>query len=220
MTIYYVYAYLRKSNSTPYYIGKGKDGRAYARSHSVSVPKDRQFIVFLERNLTEVGALALERRYIRWYGRKNSKDNPGVLRNKTDGGEGTSGKVITEAQKQKQRDLMTGKKMRLHTSEQNERKSTRQKGRPAWNRGIPQTVESNIKRSIALSGRVKSPMSEGQKSQISASLKGRKLTSVQNAKKSARMKGKPQPVITCPHCGKSGGYTMHRYHFDKCKLKN
>jgi len=32
-------------------------------------------------------------------------------------------------------------------------------------------------------------------------------------------KGVPKQVITCPHCGKSGGISgMKRYHFDKCKL--
>lgn len=84
---YYVYAYLREDDS-PYYIGKGLLKRAWDKNHSVNLPKDITRIVILESNLSNIGALALERRYIRWYGRKDLQT--GILRNRTEGGEGPS----------------------------------------------------------------------------------------------------------------------------------
>jgi len=91
--IYYVYSYLREDR-TPYYIGKGKGRRAWRHFRGeVSPPKDKSRIQIVAHNLSEFESHILERKLIALYGRKDI--GTGILRNKTDGGEGVSGRVPT-----------------------------------------------------------------------------------------------------------------------------
>lgn len=104
MYIYYVYWYLRK-DGTPYYIGKGKGRRMYEK-HNVHLPADKSKIRVIAQNLSEPEALILETKLIKEFGRKDL--NTGILRNLTNGGDGTSGYKHTEEWKQNNSKRMIG----------------------------------------------------------------------------------------------------------------
>lgn len=95
--MYYTYAYLREDGS-PYYVGKGKGKRVYSKIRSVSMPPDNRILI-LKDNLIEEEAFKHEKYMIAIFGRKDLRT--GILHNKTDGGEGVSGHIFTEEQRQK-----------------------------------------------------------------------------------------------------------------------
>lgn len=101
---YYVYAYLRKSG-TPYYIGKGIRNRAFGKKRLYK-PNDLSRIVIVEQNLTNLGALAIERRLIKWYGRKDL--GTGILHNKTDGGDGVSERPVPDHERRQRSERQLG----------------------------------------------------------------------------------------------------------------
>jgi hypothetical protein len=141
--MFYVYAYIRSKDSetakagTPYYIGKGSFGRAWEKHYTVRRPPLRGCIVLLETSLSEIGALALERRYIRWWGRKDL--GTGILMNMTDGGEGVAGWIASDKWKQQNSENRKGSKNGMYgkTRTEAEKKavSDANKGRTAWNSG-------------------------------------------------------------------------------------
>ena len=106
--MYYVYSYLREDNS-PYYIGKGSGKRAYTKGpKEVKPPRDKSRVRILKENLTEEDAFLVEKLYILMFGRKDL--DTGILRNKTDGGDGASGTIVSPETRRKRSERMKGVK--------------------------------------------------------------------------------------------------------------
>lgn len=192
---YYVYEYLRE-DGTPYYIGKGRGHRAFTQQgHTVPLPpKDR--IRFVAERLTDNRARELEIELIARYGRKDL--GTGILRNMTDGGEGSAGRVATEEMKKKLSKLNLGKK---------------------------QSEETKTKRAESLRGQKRTDEQRQRQSQSALNRWSKQDPIAEDIRRSKIREARKKQVIetiqiTCPHCGKTGGNRiMPRYHFNNCKFK-
>ena len=187
---YYVYAYLRQDGS-PYYIGKGKLKRAWSTKHVVPVPSNQKLIIIVEAGLSEIGAFAIERRLISWYGRKDL--GTGILRNKTGGGEGPSG-----GDRRGQLNPMFGKK---HSMESNFKRSKKLQG-------IKKSKESINKRLMKMGDRLSGAGNPMFGKTHSDSTKQKQSESAKN-----------RTILTCVHCGKTMTTNFTRWHGDNCKFK-
>jgi hypothetical protein len=89
MKNYYVYQYVRE-DGTPYYIGKGRNRRAWEphkRANGSDMrPNDKSRIQILKENLSEQEAFDLEDELISKYGRQDL--GTGILANLSNGGRG------------------------------------------------------------------------------------------------------------------------------------
>ena len=161
---YYVYEHWRLDTDRPFYVGKGKKGRAYAfkgrgehyqEIWDVLKKNDWQIDVrIVVRCLSEREAFRIEMERIAFW-----KESGVVLVNKTNGGDGTWGLKYTEARRQKLSKKLKGQ---TRTEEQCRNISLGQKKK------APPSEETRLKISVAGKNR---KFSEEHKQRISASLK-------------------------------------------------
>lgn len=108
---FYVYIHRRKSNGEVFYVGKGKNKRAWLKSgrtefwHRV-VNKHGLVVEIVLSGLQEWYAFELETDMITLYGRKDLGE--GCLINMADGGEGASGVIATPETRAKMSAARTG----------------------------------------------------------------------------------------------------------------
>jgi hypothetical protein len=172
---FYTYAYLRE-DKTPYYVGKGKEDRAYyKRKGEVYPPKDKSRIILLKQNLTEEEAFKHEIYMISVFGRKDL--GTGILYNRTNGGDGSSGFIHSEESKRKM--------------------SAANKGKTPVNKGGTHTPEAKAKIAAAQKGRTHSPEHRAKNSAANKGEKhhnyGKTLSPKTKMKQSSKMKGRTSP---------------------------
>ena len=143
---FYVYAYLRV-DGTPYYIGKGSRTRAWSKGKNevTKPPVDPTRIIILLSSLTESEAFLVEHTEISKFGRKDL--GTGILRNRTDGGQGPTGRPCSTETRAKRSEYWKG---RPKTAEQKEKARIAQLGKKL-------TAETRAKMSATRQG-VKQPI--------------------------------------------------------------
>jgi hypothetical protein len=172
---YYTYAYLRE-DGTPYYVGKGNGNRAFKRTKKcIKPPKDKSRIIILKQNLTEEEAFKHEKYMIAVFGRKDL--GTGILHNRTDGGEGSSGATRSLELRNK---ISKSLKGRIVSEETKRKLSEIGKGK---------VVSEETKRKLSEIGKGK-VLSEETKRKMSESRKNRVVTEETRKKLSLSHKGK------------------------------
>ena len=153
---FYTYAYLREDR-TPYYIGKGKGRRLYKKGKGeVGKPTDKSRIIYLKQNITEDEAIKHEIYMIAVFGRIDL--GTGILRNKTNGGDGTSGYKHTE-------EYVTQLKLRKCSEITRQKISKANKGKPSPKGMLNKNHSKETKRKISM-GHIGKVVSEETKQKL------------------------------------------------------
>ncbi len=171
MIEFYTYLWLRE-NGSPWYVGKGTGNRAYKSHEGHRPPKDHSLIK-IQHWPDEATAFSYEIYQIDFWGRIDL--GTGILRNRTDGGDGPSGAKASEE---------TRKKM------------------SKVRKGVPKSEETRKRMSEAQKGRVNS---ESTRKKISDSKKGKHLSEEIKSRMSNTRKGRQHSLETRKRMSEAAG---------------
>jgi hypothetical protein len=186
---FYIYFHINPVNDEVFYVGKGKNGRAYHKYNKTKfwkniVNKYGWKVSIIHDNLSEVEAHELEKMYIKKIGRRDL--GLGSLVNLSDGGEGVSGLKMPDELRQKMRDAMTGEKNHRYgkkaSDETRIKMSNSHKGKKKSEEHIRKVMEANR-------GKKRPPLTEEHKKKISEGCRGNFHTEESKRKMSELKKG-------------------------------
>ena len=181
---FYTYAYLRE-DGTPYYIGKGQGRRIYQQDGKpCNIPKDKSRMIFLKQNLTEEEAFRHEIYMIDVLGRKDL--GTGILRNKSDGGKGSSGFTHSEEAKRKMSEMRKG----TRSGKNNPMYGISFKGENHPFYGKSHSEETKIKMSETRKGKKPYIMTEESRKRMSEAKKNKSLSEEHRKSMSEERRGK------------------------------
>lgn len=197
MKDFYVYVHRRASDGRVFYVGKGRNRRAWVKgrrgNHWQHIVKKYGLCVQIAvSGLDEVCAFSIERMIIAKYGRSN-------LVNLTDGGEGTSGNVVTEKAKEHLRQVNIG---RFVSDETRQKISASNKGR---------TITEEHRKAVGRANAMRPP-SEKQRAAVILANSIRRVSDDTRAKISASRRD--PKLYTLAH-GEYGERTTTIYEFEK-----
>ncbi len=193
---FYIYTNWHHDTGYPvcFYVGKGSNDRSESIRgrnefwHRI-VAKHGYTTVIVKDNLLELEAFDLERSLIASIGRRDL--GHGTLVNMTDGGEGVSGKPLSDETKAKMSVATTGRKL---SPEHRQRISEGKKGKPFSAAHKAKLSAAKMGKVSPIRGVKRRPRTDEEKANLSVKLSGIVRSPETRAKMSAAKKGVPSKL--------------------------